>query len=235
MTLKFPGRALRANPVACIALSIGCALALQGCGGGGSSSAASEQAPPPASPVPPTATNHPPAITGTPPATVTAGTPYSFTPAASDPDGDALTFSVSNKPAWASFNASTGALTGTPTNSGSFPNVTISVSDGTASASLAAYTLTVSAAASSTSSVTLSWTPPTEHTDGSVLADLAGYKIHYGTSSTNFDKTITVSNPGLSSYVIDSLSAGTYYFVVTAYDSKGVESPSSNSASKTLT
>lgn len=235
MTLKFSGRGSRASSIACVALSIGCALALQGCGGGGSSSAANEQAPP-ASPVPPpAATNHAPAITGTPPATVTAGTPYSFTPTASDPDGDALTFSITNKPAWASFNASTGALTGTPTNSGSFPNVTISVSDGAASASLSAYTLTVSAAPSSTSSVTLTWTPPTQRTDGSVLSNLAGYKIHYGTSSTNFDKTITVSNPGLSSYVIDSLTAGTYYFVVTAYDSQGVESPSSNSASKTLT
>jgi len=31
----------------------------------------------------------------------------------------------------------------------------------------------------------LSWTAPTENSDGSPLTDLAGYKIHYGSSHGN--------------------------------------------------
>jgi hypothetical protein len=30
---------------------------------------------------------------------------------------------------------------------------------------------------------TLSWTAPTENTDGTTLANLAGYRIRYGTSA----------------------------------------------------
>src|SRR4051812_29460493 len=58
--------------------------------------------------------NLPPIIAGTPVTTLAAGSFYSFTPAAGDPDGDALTFSATNVPSWATFNSATGALTGTP-------------------------------------------------------------------------------------------------------------------------
>ncbi|TMN63495.1 hypothetical protein CWB85_21680, partial [Pseudoalteromonas sp. S1727] len=56
-----------------------------------------------------------------------------------------LSFSIINKPSWASFNTSTGELSGTPDNShvGSYAAITISVSDGTVSASLAPFTLAV--------------------------------------------------------------------------------------------
>jgi hypothetical protein len=59
-------------------------------------------------------TNSAPVITGTPATAVTAGSAYSFIPAASDGDGDTLTFSIVNKPSWASFSTSTGELSGTP-------------------------------------------------------------------------------------------------------------------------
>ncbi|WP_198781555.1 Ig-like domain-containing protein [Shewanella putrefaciens] len=94
----------------------------------------------------PTPTNTAPTITGTPVTSVNEDSPYSFTPTASDPDvGTTLTFSISNKPAWASFNTATGALTGTPANAdvGSTTGIVISVSDGTASAALSAFSLTV--------------------------------------------------------------------------------------------
>ncbi len=51
----------------------------------------------------PNPTNHPPTISGQPPTSVRVGSTYSFTPTASDPDGDNLTFSVSNRPAWLTF------------------------------------------------------------------------------------------------------------------------------------
>ena len=59
-------------------------------------------------------TNLPPVISGTPAASIVAGQAYSFQPSASDPNGDTLTFSISGKPAWATFNTSTGRLNGTP-------------------------------------------------------------------------------------------------------------------------
>jgi len=43
-----------------------------------------------------------------------------------------------------------------------------------------------------------------------------------------------VNNPGIASYVIDSLLPGTYYFVVTATDTSGNESVYSNEASKSI-
>ncbi len=91
--------------------------------------------------------NDAPTISGAPSTSVAQGSAYSFTPTASDVDtGDSLTFGITNKPTWASFNTATGALTGTPTNDdvGTVSNIVISVSDGTASDSLAAFNVTVS-------------------------------------------------------------------------------------------
>ena len=36
-------------------------------------------------------------------------------------------------------------------------------------------------------SATLDWTPVTQNTDGTVLTDLAGYKVYYGTSRTTLN------------------------------------------------
>ena len=79
-------------------------------------------------------TNQPPTISGSPATSVTVAQAYSFTPSASDPDGQALTFSIVNKPSWAAFNTSTGRLSGTPAaaNAGTYSGIAISVSDGAA-------------------------------------------------------------------------------------------------------
>ena len=91
--------------------------------------------------------NHAPAISGTPATTIPEDSYYSFTPAASDADnGDQLSFSISNKPSWASFDALTGILSGTPVNAnvGSYNNIQILVSDSSgAVASLPPFNLTV--------------------------------------------------------------------------------------------
>lgn len=90
------------------------------------------------------AANQAPVFSGTPTSSITAGTWYSFTPTASDADGNPLTFSIVNKPAWATFNTATGALTGTPPAAGAFSNIQISVSDGNGgSASLPAFSIVV--------------------------------------------------------------------------------------------
>jgi hypothetical protein len=72
--------------------------------------------------------------------------------------------------------------------------------------------------------VTLDWQPPTENSDGSVLTNLAGYTVYYGTSPDNLSKSVKVSNPGLTAYSVTGLSSGTWYFAVTSYSADGVES-----------
>jgi hypothetical protein len=179
-------------------------------------------------------TNTPPTISGTPPSTARAGTLYSFTPSANDANNDPLTFSVTNKPSWASFSTTTGRLWGTPTAAqvGTYPSVSIRVSDGKATTSLSAFGITVTDSVNG--SVTLSWTPPTQNSNGSTLTNLAGYRIYYGTSSSALNQTIQVSNAGTASYVVGNLSPATWYFRVRAYNSAGTESANSNLASRTV-
>jgi hypothetical protein len=175
-----------------------------------------------------------PTISGAPSTTARVGSPYAFQPAAQDPNGDALTYSIASKPAWLSFNTKTGALTGTPgaADLGSYSNIAISVSDGKLSASIAAFSILVTAPAMG--SATLSWSPPTANTDGSSLTNLGGYHVYYGTDQAAMTKSIQITNPGLTSYTVGSLSAGTYYFAVSAYTTDGVEGERSPAGSKTI-
>ena len=87
---------------------------------------------------------------------------------------------------------------------------------------------------SGTRNATLSWTAPTENTDGSVLMNLHGYVIHYGTVANDLTSSITISNPGVTTYVIDSLAAGTYYFTLSATTTGGIQSVASNEATITI-
>ena len=159
--------------LACVLMA---AALLAACGGGGSDPAPVTATPAPTPPPTPPA-NNAPTISGTPQAQVIAGETYSFTPSASDPDGDTLTFSIANAPAWASFDEDTGALAGTPaeTHIGTTVDVTISVSDGTDSASLAPFDLEVQRIP--VGSATVSWDIPTTNADGSALSDLAGFIV----------------------------------------------------------
>ena len=81
---------------------------------------------------------------------------------------------------------------------------------------------------------TLSWTPPTQNTDGSDLIDLAGCRLYYGTETGNYAQTIEIADPDATTYVVENLDPGTWYFVSTAYNASGVESAYSNEASKTV-
>lgn len=83
----------------------------------------------------------------------------------------------------------------------------------------------------SSSTVTLSWDAPTENSDGSALMDLKGYKVHYGSASKSYSDTIQVANPGLTTYVVQNLPAGQYYFAITAYNASGDESTLSGEVS----
>jgi hypothetical protein len=176
--------------------------------------------------------NSAPTISGTPKTTLVVGNPWSFTPTASDPDGDTLTFSITGKPSWASFDSKTGKLSGTPSTAGSHGPITITASDGRASASLKAFTLQIDAPTLGTA--TVSWQPPTQRTDGSALTDLAGYRVYYGKGSGSLTHVININNVGQTSQHIENLDSGTWYFAVTAYCSKGLESPKSEIGSKKI-
>lgn len=228
---------------------------LYGCGGddGGSASASSSPPPvgagPPESSLPPPTSSSPPSvralpppasanrapvIAGSPPASITQGSAYSFAPEVSDADDNPLSFSVANLPRWATFDSRTGLVTGTPSvgDVGTYADITITVSDGWASTTLAAFDIDVVGTASG--SATLLWNPPTQNTDGSPLTNLAGYRVYWGTSRNKYSNSVTIENPGLSSYVVDQLTPATWYFALTAINSLGAESGYSNIAAKTV-
>ncbi len=182
-------------------------------------------------------------ITGTPTTSVPENRWYSFQPWATDNAGHTVTYSIKNKPSWATFDTRYGHLYGVPTSSnvGTYSNITISATDGRTSASLKPFSVTVTGTAvtggsgtGTAGAATVHWTPPTQNTNGSTLTNLAGYVIHYGTSSSSLSSTVKVTNIGLTSYQIDNLAKGTYYFAVSAYNSAGQTSALSGKVSKTV-
>jgi len=69
--------------------------------------------------------------------------------------------------------------------------------------------------------------------DNSPGRGVKGYRLHYGTSSRSYSRTVDVGK--VTTYKISNLTPGkTYYFVVTAYDTAGKESPLSNEISLTV-
>lgn len=177
-----------------------------------------------------------PSISGTPPTSAVAGAPYSFQPAASGPAGMALSFSVQNKPAWAKFSIATGQLTGTPTSTqtGSYSNIVLSVSDGQASSALAPFTISVAATTPTTGNATLTWVPPTQNTNGSALTNFAGTILYYGTAPVSLTQSVQLASNSQTSYTIGNLAAGTWYFGAVAYTNTGVQSAMSQVVSMSV-
>lgn len=82
-------------------------------------------------------------------------------------------------------------------------------------------------------SALISWIAPIINEDGSILNDLEGYKLYYGTSSGVYTISVDVGN--VASSLVTGLTSGTtYYFVVTAYDTIGNESGYSTEVVKTI-
>jgi Putative Ig domain len=183
-----------------------------------------------------TSTADKPVISGTPPTSVTAGSTYKFQPTAKDPDGKALSFSVKNKPSWASFSISSGLLDGTPTSSqsGTYGNIIVSASNGQYSSALPAFSVTVKGATSGTGAATIDWVPPSANTNGSRLTDLAGIRIYYGTSASSLGHMVQVASATATRATIGNLAAGTWYFAGVAYTTTGVESAMSHIVSASI-
>lgn len=211
-----------------------CAAVLTGCGGGGSGSAA------PVSNSPTSGTGSAGSIetiSGTPPTQIQEGQAYSFIPTVTGPDGTAPAFSIQNKPAWATFSESSGQLAGTPsgTQVATYANIVISVSNGSAHAALAPFSITVMAAQQTAQgSATVSWAAPTANTDGSQISGLTGYQIEYGSDPTSLTQTVMISDSTVTTYTIQGLIAGTWYFAVSDFTTSGGASDPSTPVSKTI-
>lgn len=123
-------------------------------------------------------------ISGSPATSDLFGKAYSFTPTTSAPAGATLTFSISGKPAWASFNTATGQLSGTPTisNLGTYSNIVIKATAGSLSASLAPFSISVTSPPDST---TISGQPATSVNVGATYSfkpsasDSNGYPLTF--------------------------------------------------------
>ena len=169
--------------------------------------------------------NEPPTITGTPSGSATTGTAYSFTPSASDPDRNPLTYAIANRPTWATFSATNGRLNGTPaaSNVGMYANIVISVSDGRASTALPAFAINVQAPANR--APTINGTPPTSVTAGTAYSftpsatdadnDTLGYTIAnmpgwatFSTGTGRLSGTPTSQNVGTFGGIVITVSDG---------------------------
>ena len=76
--------------------------------------------------------------------------------------------------------------------------------------------------------VDISWNANTE-------ADLAGYKLYYGTTSGVYGLPVDVGKVTSYSVTVNPKVTTTYYVTLTAYDMSGNESPKSDEASITVT
>jgi hypothetical protein len=175
------------------------------------------------------------ALGGTPATEATVGQPYSFV-AQLQTTGSGFAYTIQNKPSWASFDTASGKLSGTPAAAhlGNHPGIVITASNGAISATLAPFAIAVVQPRTATQSVTLSWIPPTQNTDGSSLSDLNGYYVYHGTSPDSMERKHQITNPGLTAYTVGELQAGTHYFSISAYTVSGVEGGMSGVASKTI-
>src|SRR5450631_67281 len=99
-------------------------------------------------------------ISGNPPPAVVVGSASRFLPTAAAVGDATLTFSIQNQPKWTSFDSTTGLLTGTPTagDVSTFKQIVIAVSDGATTASLTAFSISVTPATAA-DSVSISGSP----------------------------------------------------------------------------
>jgi len=71
-----------------------------------------------------------------------------------------------------------------------------------------------------TASVTLAW-------NRSLTTNVTGYRVYYGVASRNYSNSVVAGN--VTTNTVPGLAGGvTYFFAVTAYDARGLESTFSN-------
>jgi hypothetical protein len=209
------------------------ALAFCACGGSGSTSTPSAAAGAQGGDAAARA-NNAPTIAAAEANYARVGSPYVFQPNASDPEGDPLTFSSENLPPWARLDPATGRITGTPSSSdvGAYESIVIAVADASHSVKTGAFTITVLSTAAGMA--TLNWEAPVTKVNGSPLDDLAGYRIMYGHSPDDLDRSVFVDGAQVRTYEFAELEGGIWYFAVVAVNANGLEGPPSTAAMKSI-
>jgi len=77
-----------------------------------------------------------------------------------------------------------------------------------------AFTVFACAKQTSNGTARLSWNPVKTDLSGTTLTNIAGYKIYYGTSPRAMGTVVVLKNPSQTSYVVENLHAGTWYFII---------------------
>jgi hypothetical protein len=80
----------------------------------------------------------------------------------------------------------------------------------------------------------VSWTKPTQNTDGSALTDLAGFIVRYGTDAAALSSLISVISPSATGAQIENLEPGNWYFEVAALTTANVVGLYSPAVSETI-
>jgi len=183
-----------------------------------------------------------PQIAGTPAGTIQANTRYIFQPLATDNTSDPLSYSILNKPCWASFDPATGRLSGMPGDSdaGTDNDIVITVTNGLDTVSLPAFSVqiledTTATAKVTSGSFTVSWTGPNSRADGTELtqAEIGGYRIYYGDTDGYYPHMVEITDGIAEVATVSDIPVGTYYIVMTTYDIDGRESDISEVTTKT--
>jgi uracil DNA glycosylase len=174
-----------------IVLSLG--LALSACGGSSSDDKVADVI----------EVNSAPTISSTAVTTIESGSTYSYSLVAADADGDTLTMSATNLPAWLTFDSATGSLTGTPADSDAGDTaITLTVSDGTDEITQS-FTVSVTVAAQANNAAVITSTGVTSAT--------VGESYSYTLMATDADSdTLTMSTtvPGALSWLTFDDSTG---------------------------
>jgi len=205
----------------------------QGCGSGSSDTSSGGGAPAGSEVV---TANQAPTIGARSNDTLRVGQTYDSQVVANDADGDRMTFSADNLPPWASIDRDRGRITGTPAakDIGIYESITISVADTARHVTTTQpFSITV-LGAGGTGVASLRWELPPSKMDGSPLDDLAGYRILYGRRSDDLDQSVFIGDAAATSWEIDSLGEGVWYFAVSAINTSGLEGPPTTVASKSI-
>lgn len=138
------------------------------------------------------------AISGSPGITINEESPYSFSPTIDSPAMGSLVFSIANKPSWATFNTTSGALTGTPddVDIGTDTNITITATDDLTSSSIGPFSITVNAV-----------------NDAPILADQTKSGLTFS-SAVAFTLVASDVDSAASSYVYSVISSPTHGSIV---------------------
>ena len=209
--------------------------------------------------VPTVSRNAPPIITVDAIADAQVGAMFDYQPAVQDPDRDTLQFKVDNLPTWASVDPTSGHISGTPGphDAGLYESISITVADATHKVVTAPFSIVVNPAMNpavdvdpeitadsaitadpapepGTGVASLQWEMPPSKVSGEPLDDLAGYRILYGHSSSDLDRSVMIPDPAITSYQFTTLTPGTWYFAVVAVSSNGLEGPPTTFASKSI-